>query len=411
MKKGKKNIIVLGSGFAAFSFLKKLNKNLFYVTVVSKRNHFLFTPLLPQTTVGTIEFRSIIEPVRNQHKIQFIQAECKTIDSDNNFIVCEDIDTKKTFILNFDILVIAVGEVTNTYKIPGVSENALFLKELSDARNIRNRVIDCFENASLPGLSKAEKQKFLTFVVCGGGPTGVEFVAELHDFIEDVKKKYGNIAKLVSIYLIEAKENILSSFDETLSRYTMKIFRRKKIIIKTSSYVTSVTNDQIILNDSTTIEYGLLVWATGNSPTSLIKNSHFQKSGNGKILVDRYLRVKKDVSKFCDNIFAIGDCATIENQELPATAQIAQQQGYFLAKCFNNPKAINEFIPRKFGMLAYIGDNKALADTTFFKSSCFLTFLFWRTVYLTKLVSLKNKILVLFDWFKTILWGRDISNF
>ncbi|MGB9696042.1 MAG: FAD-dependent oxidoreductase [Ignavibacteria bacterium] len=406
-----KNILVLGSGFAAFSFLKKLNRNLFTVTVISKRNHFLFTPLLPQTTVGTIEFRSIIEPVRNLQKIRFIQSECKTIRPDNKSVICEDTDTKKIFSLYFDVLVIAVGEVTNTYGIPGVWENALFLKELSDARKIRNKVIDCFENASLPELSETEKQKHLTFVVCGGGPTGVEFVAELHDFIEDVKKKYGKVANLVKIYLIEAKQNILSTFDETLSRYTMKIFSREKIILKTNSQVIFVSNNHIILNDSTSIEYGLLVWATGNSPTSLVKDTPFQKSENGKIFIDRNFRVKKDDTSFYENIFAIGDCATIEGQELPATAQVAQQQGYFLAKRFNKPKTQKGFKPRKFGMLAYIGNNKALADTTFFKSSGFLTFLFWRTVYLTKLVSLKNKILVLFDWSKTILFGRDISNF
>lgn len=406
-----KNIIVLGSGFAAFNFLKNLNKSLFNVTVISKRNHFLFTPLLPQTTVGTIEFRSIIEPVRNLQKIRFIQAECKTIDADNKSVICEDIDTQKTFSLNFDILVIAVGEVTNTYGISGVCENALFLKELSDARKIRTRVIDCFENASLPDLSEAEKQKYLTFVVCGGGPTGVEFVAELYDFIEDVKKKYGKIATLVKIYLIETKQNILSTFDKTLSRYAMKIFSREKIILKTNFQVISISNNLIVLNDSTSIEYGLLVWATDNSPTPLVKGTTFPKSKNGKILVDRNFRVKRDDTSFYEYIFAIGDCATIETQDLPATAQIAQQQGYFLAKHFNNPKTSKDFKPRKFGMLAYIGSNKALADTTFFKSSGFLTFLFWRTVYLTKLVSLKNKILVLFDWSKTILFGRDISNF
>lgn len=406
-----KNIIVLGSGFAAFSFLKKINKTLFNVIVVSKRNHFLFTPLLPQTTVGTIEFRSIIEPIRNTQGVHFIQAECKAIDPDSKVIICEDIDTQKTFSLNFDILVIAVGEVTNTYAIPGVKENALFLKELTDARKIRTRIINCFEKASLPCLDDAERQKYLTFVVCGGGPTGVEFVAELHDFIEDVKKKYKKISPFIKIYLIEAGQNILSTFDEILSQYAMKIFNRKKIILKMNSYVVEVTNKYIVLNDSTSIEYGLLVWATGNFPTPLVQNTTFPKSKNGKLLTDKNFRVKKDATAFYDNIFAIGDCATIETQNLPATAQIAQQQGYFLAKCLNKPKALKDFKPRNFGMLAYIGENKALADTTLFKSYGFSTFLFWRTVYLTKLVSLKNKILVLFDWAKTILSGRDISNF
>lgn len=407
-----KKIVVLGTGFAAFRFLKKINTELYQVTVVSPRNHFLFTPLLPSTTVGTIEFRSIIEPIRNLKNIIFHQSYCTEVNTTNNTVKCLDADTRRQYTLDFDYLIVAVGEVTNTFGIEGIKENALFLKELDDARKIRTMVVDCFENASLPGLTEAEKKDFLRFVVCGGGPTGVEFAAELHDFIEeDVKRKYKYLAALVEIIVIEARESILASFDQKLSEYAMKVFKRQNITLKTKSLVASVDKDNIYLNDGGKLKYGLLVWATGNTSTDFVRNSGLMTERNGKIITDDFFRVKNN-TEYYRNVFAIGDCAVIEGKELPATAQVAQQLGLYMAKYMN--KEMKMDVPFKFknlGMLAYIGDHKALADTPQFKGTGFKTFLLWRSAYLTRLVSFKNKLLVIFDWTKTFLFGRDVSNF
>lgn len=408
----KKKVILLGTGFAAFRFIKKINTRLYQVTVVSPRNHFLFTPLLPSTTVGTIEFRSIIEPVRNTENITFHQSYCKDIDYENNQILCVDADTNKSYKLDYDYLIIAVGEVTNTFGIEGINENALFLKELSDARIIRTKVIDCFENASLPGLSINEKKKYLRFVICGGGPTGIEFAAELHDFIEeDVKRKYKDIAAFVEIIVIEAKDVILAAFEKKLSEYTTKIFKRQSIYLKTNSLVKKVDSNLIYLNDGSYFEYGLLVWATGNTATDIVRNSKLPLDKKGKIITNSFFKVMA-VNGFHDNVYAMGDCAAIDGYDLPATAQVAEQIGLFMAKYMNKEMSlINPFKFKNFGMLAYIGDNKALADTPQIKGSGFLTFIFWRSAYLTKLLSFKNKLLVIFDWAKAFLFGRDISNF
>lgn len=408
-----KKVVVLGSGFSAYSFIKKINKAKYDITVVSPRNHFLFTPLLPSTTVGTIEFRSIIEPIRNIEKIIYHQAYCIGIDVEVKTIVCEDSDTKKIFSLDYDFLVIAVGEVTNTFGIEGVKDYALFLKELSDARKIRTKVIDCFENASLPGLSGEDKKNYLRFVVCGGGPTGVEFAAELHDFLEDdVRKKYKDLVKFTEVVLIEAGETVLATFDKKLSEYTMKVFRRQKISLKINSFISRVTEKKIYLKDGSDMNYGVLVWATGNKPTNLIRNSDFAPDKKGRLTVDMFFRLKKDENNFYENIFAAGDCTRMETGELPATAQVAQQQGIFLAKYFNREMKVKDsFKFKNLGMLAYIGGHKALADTPQFKGTGFKTFVLWRSAYLTRLVSFKNKLLVIFDWTKTFLFGRDVSNF
>jgi NADH:ubiquinone reductase (non-electrogenic) len=326
----RKNIIILGTGFAAFSCLKKINYRYYNVSVVSPQNHFLFTPLLPSTTVGTIEFRSIIEPIRKLKNIHYYQAKCTGIDLPNRSIQCTDLNTSNNFTLNYDILVLAVGEITNTFNIEGVNDYAYFLKEVSDARKIRVRVIDCFENASIP-------------------------------------------------------------------------------VMKLNSYIVKVTKEHIYVNDGSKFEYGLLVWATGNTAIELIHELPFKKTKRNKILVDSYFKVLD-----YDNIYALGDCAELENKALPVTAQVAQQQGKYLGKVLNRLAKEEKITPFRFhdlGMLAYIGDQKALADLPQYKGTGFKAFLFWRSVYITKLVSLKNKILVLFDWFKNMVFGRDISNF
>ena len=255
-----------------------------------------------------------------------------------------------------------------------------------------------------------EKKRWLRFVVCGGGPIGVEFAAELHDFIEeDVKRKYPKIADLTETILVEIGKKLLNTFDEKLSKYTMKLFRRENIIIKTESSIRKITGDTIFLNDGTQTNYGLLVWATGNTSSKLVEQSSFPKTKRNKILIDDFFKVKN-----YDNIYALGDCAELESGALPVTAQVAQQQGKYLGKAFNklaSNKNVKPFKFHDFGMLAYIGDQKALADMPQIKSTGFKTFIFWRSVYITKLVSLKNKILVLFDWFKTFVFGRDVSNF
>ena len=232
MKSYKQKLIILGSGFASFSILKEIDTDLYDVIVVSPRNHFIFTPLLPSTTVGTIEFRSIIEPIRSaKEHITYYHAHCTAVDQETKTIHCKNALDANEFSLMFDILVIGVGAISNTFGIKGVEQYALFLKELSDARAIRQRIIENLERASTPNLQFEEHRRLLHFVVVGGGPTGVEFAAELHDFLtEDLVDSYPNVLADVSITLFEAGEALLSSFDATLSEYTVRNFQRQKML-------------------------------------------------------------------------------------------------------------------------------------------------------------------------------------
>jgi len=151
------------------------------------------------------------------------------------------------------------------------------------------------------------------------------------------------------------------------------------------------------------------VWSTGNGPTSFVQSLPFEKERRSRLVTDEYLRLTGT-----ENIYSLGDCATIRERDLPATAQVAQQMGKYLAESFNRNargEVVRPFSFRNMGMLAYIGSRRALADLPNIKGRGISTWLFWRSAYLTKLVSFKNKILVVFDWVKTSIFGRDISRF
>ncbi len=384
---------------------------MFDLTLVSPRNHFLFTPLLPSTTVGTIEFRSIIEPIRiASPAAKFFQATCKSIDLKKKTIRCEGSPPETKFVLPYDILVIAVGSSVNTYGVPGVREYALFLKDLSDARKIRQRIIDCFEQAAQPNVSEEKQRQLLQFVVVGGGPTGVEFAAEMHDFLkDDLTRTYPGLSEKTRITLLEATAHILNTFDAALSDYTARLFRRQNIHLRTVSPVRKIDARRIHLKDGSTIPYGLVVWTAGVGPSDLVDTLPLEKDKSSRILTDDFFIVPG-----FEDVYALGDCATPKEKNFPATAQVAQQEGKYLAKVLAGKlsgRTVKPFEYRHYGMLAYVGSNRALADLATGKGKGFSAWLFWRSAYLTRLVSVKNKVLVIFDWFKTFVFGRDISRF
>jgi NADH:ubiquinone reductase (non-electrogenic) len=403
-------LVVLGTGFGAFNLVKHL-KDDYEITVVSPRNHFLFTPLLPSTTVGTIEFRSIIEPIRHAREdIQFFHAEAREIDTSLQTVTCVGATDRHEFDVRYDVLVIAVGAVSNAFGVPGVAEYAMHLKELHDARELRQRIIRSFEQANLPGIKAEERERLLHFVICGGGPTGVEFAAELHDFlVEDLWKAYPALVAEARITLVEAAKEILSTFDAKLRRYATKLFARQRISVLTESPVIKVDARAVYLKDGSELPYGLLLWSTGNGPTKFAERSRLPKDHHARFITDSFFRVKG-----FENIYALGDCAVIEGTPLPATSQVAQQQGKYLAKQLTRRARNENVVPFRYkhlGMLAYVGGNKALADLEDVKGRGWATWLFWRSAYLTRIVSLRNKFSILTDWTKAMFFGRDISQF
>lgn len=321
---------------AGFRLAQDIDKDKFDVLVVSPRNHFLFTPLLPSTAVGTLEFRCIQEPVRTIPGVEYLQAACDKINFADKSIECEEIFKKRHFKESFDYLFVAVGSETNTFGVPGVLNNnhVFFLKQLEHARAIRNRLLECFERASTPNISSEEKDRLLTFMVVGGGPTNIEFASELHDFLhDDVSRWFPDLKDSVKVVVVEASQNILGSFKSSLVEYVEKLFVSRNIKVLTKTAIKEVKENVALLGDGSEIPFGVMVWSTGIKQVGLVQQvaNDVASSANKRLLVDSHLRVlqKEDrddkppsIPVASGSVFAFGDCACDLNRPLPSLAQV-----------------------------------------------------------------------------------------
>ncbi|OGM49384.1 hypothetical protein ABOM_003602 [Aspergillus bombycis] len=418
----RKTLVVLGTGWGSVSFLSKLDTEAYNVIVISPQNYFLFTPLLPSCTTGLVDPRSLMEPVRSffgerPDAVKFYEAEAVKIDYDRRVIHIQDPSgaqgQARQAEIPFDMLVMGVGADNATFNIPGVKEHACFLKTISDAQKVRNRIVDRIEAASFKDKSTEDIQKQLQVVVVGGGPTGVEFAAELQDFVdEDLKKQIPNLTDDFQVTLIEALPNVLPMLSKELIDYTEARLKEQTIRVMTKTAVKRVNEGNVEVEithvdgekELKTIPYGLLVWATGNKPKEIVEDLARQipdqKDVRRGLAVDEYLAVKGS-----PNIWALGDCA---NSNLPPTAQVAAQQGTYLAEVFNNmtatesqsPTDVQPFRYSHQGTLAYIGSELAVADLTLLgnniPSGGFFTYLFWKAAYLNMCLTGKLSPLVLF---------------
>lgn len=448
--RSKQRLVILGSGWGGYEILRAIDKKRWNVTMVSPTNAFNFTPLLASCAVGTLEFRCAVEPVRRfSPQVTCYQAWCDTIDFKQKTLKCMPataplefegsasaplagettketsypLGTGNAFNLRYDKLVIAVGAYSQTFDVPGVKEHAHFLKDVRDARAIRTRIIDCFEQANQPVLSDVQRRNLLNFCIVGGGPTGVEFSAELHDLLHaEIERHYPSLARMAKITLYDVAPNILGSFDKSLGVYAENKFRRDGISIKTRHHVERVEKDRMFVKEQGEVPFGLLVWSTGLAPNPLIRSIDcLQKHDKTQSpFTDQNLNVITNEGHADPDVWAIGDAANIKGQLHPATAQVANQKGKYLAQKLNKIVKDQEHTkPFEFqnqGSLAYLGDWKAIydrssADTVKTKETGRVAWLLWRSAYFTMTLSIRNKILVPTYWFLNWIFGRDLTRF
>ncbi|MAD24485.1 MAG: hypothetical protein CMO44_09975 [Verrucomicrobiales bacterium] len=399
----KQRVVVLGTGWGGNRLARTLCKDQYDVTVISPSNHFLVTPLLPQTAVGTLEFRNVQEPARSIKGVDFFQAKAQSVDLTRQVLSCEEciadehaVTERHQFQLPFDVLIIATGCKTDTFNTPGVAEaegrEVHFLKHIKHARGIRLRMLECFERAAMPGVSDAERDRLLSFVVVGGGPTSCEFTAELHDFLASDAGKwaYPELMKHVSVTLVEAGPQLMPAFDTALVSHMMEQLKERDVTVRIGTRVkalekdaTGCTNVAVLSSDHVStpvvdgrrqappaderLRFGMLVWAAGLQQVNFVRELYspqfeIRKGVNGRLVVDQYMRVL--INDSADNydayeedeadeagaaepaprtsppllggrVYAIGDCAANEHMPLPPTAQVAEQQADYLAAALN----------------------------------------------------------------------------
>jgi len=396
-------VVIIGGGFAGVNLANELadNKN-FEVTLVDKNNYNFFPPLIYQVATAYLEPSSISYPFRKYFRgkdnIAFRMGEFVAVKASENIAVLHNGE------LEYDALVFATGAETNYFGMENVRKNAIPMKTLNDALEMRNKLLQRLEKATLHKNSR-ERRKYTNIVVAGGGPTGVEvsgMFAEMRNGV--LRKEYPELTTSVSnIYLVDGGDALLAPMSEASQKDTHEALSKLGVIIKLNSRVTDFVDDVVYLSNGETIQSKNLIWAAGVS-ARVFEGLPAESYGRGKrMIVDEHNRVINTT-----NIYAIGDTCYQDSdaafpQGHPQVAQDAIQQGKHLAK--NLKKQINNvaLVPFKYkdkGSMAIIGKNKAVVDLPkpklHFKG--FLAWLMWLFIHLLSLITFRNRLVSFWNW-------------
>lgn len=416
-ERGKK-IIILGGGFGgmytAMHLCKKLPRQDGHrITVVSRDNFLLFTPMLHEVASSDLELTNIVTPIRKMAPhAQFFTADVEKIDLASKTVVVAHGFDRHTHELSYDYLVIAMGSVTNFYNLPGLAERAVQMKSLGDAIHLRNRLISLLEEADAE-CAAASREPLMTIVVAGGGFAGVETVGGVNDFLRESLRHYPNIdPKFIRLVLVSSTPIILPELGEELGRYAQKKLAMRGVEILTQTKVASVTDEGVTLSGGQFIKTNTIVWTAGTSPHPLL-GSLGCKLEHGRIPVNEFLELPG-----YPGVWALGDCAVVPDKHTgkphPPTAQHALREG---KTCAHNIAAEitggskKEFDFKMLGQLAAIGRRAGVAKVFGFKFSGMPAWFLWRTIYLSKLPRLDRKVRVALDWTLDLFFGKDLVQY
>jgi len=413
-----KRILILGSGFGGLYTALHLEKKLrrysdVELTLVNRENFFLFTPMLHEVAAGDLDVTHIVNPVRKLlRRTHFFNGDIKRIDLGERRVIVAHADDNHDHELFYDYLVLALGSVTNFYNLPGLAENALTMKSLSDAIRLRSRLIKNLEEADFECACE-DRSRLLTVVVAGGGFAGVETIASVNDFVREAIEFYPNLSeKELRIVLIEATKVILPELGPQLGAYARKKLAGRGVQFLMNTAVKSVSNDEVNLNDGTSLKTNMLVWTAGVSPNPLLDMLDCSKE-RGRLVTNEFLEVTD-----YPGVWALGDCAAVPDpttgKSCPPTAQHAIRQGKVVAE--NIFAAISGGRRRRFefktiGALASIGKRTGVARIMGVNFSGFIAWWLWRTIYLSKLPRFEKKVRVALDWFLDLLFSKDLVQF
>ena len=412
-------ILILGGGFGGLYTALELEKQLrddpqVEITLVNRQNFFLFTPMLHEVAASDLDITTIVNPLRKMlRRTHFFNGEVSSIDLAGKRIeVTHGVESDHRHQIAYDHLVLALGSVTNFYRIPGLAERALTMKSLADAATLRSRLIEHLEEADFECCADL-RQPLLTFVVAGGGFAGIETVAAINDFVHTALSFYANLrAAAVRVILVEAAPAILPELGRELGEYALEKLTRRGIEFKLNTKVLGMSAQGVELSDGETICSSTLIWTAGTAPNPLLAPLSCPKE-RGRIAVSEYLDVPGHAG-----LWALGDCASIPDRRTglpyPPTAQHALRQGKTVGR--NIAAAIrggtkHAFVFKTIGQLASIGRRSGVARIFGFKFSGILAWWLWRTIYLSKLPRVEKKLRATIDWTLDLIFSKDLVQF
>lgn len=412
-------VAILGGGFAGIycgkSLLKTLGRNSQnQIGLISEQNYMVFQPMLPEVVSGSLSPRHVVNPIRHLCKgMQVYKAEVESIDFSNKMLTLRPGPYSPEVLVRFRHLVLALGASVDLSRVPGMAEHAYLMQNVGDAMKLRATVLSRFEEANLV-TDPERRRRLLTFVVVGGGYSGVETAGQILDLFTDIHPYYRNIdTNDFDVFLVHSRDHLLPTLSLSLGKYAQRKLRERGLKLCMERRVKAVTANQVQLDDGTFIESNTAISTVGNAPHPLISRLA-QEAGletlHGRIKTQPSMQVKG-----YDWLWAAGDCAAVpmeDGETCPSTAQFAMRQGALLGNNINGFLRAEEVRPFKFkglGELAAIGHHTAVAEVMGMKFSGFLAWWMWRTIYLAKLPGLDRKLRVMIDWSLDLFFPRDIN--
>jgi NADH dehydrogenase len=411
-----RRILILGGGFGGIYAALELEKRLardpgLEVTLVTRDNYFLFTPMLHEIAASDLEVSTIVSPLRKLlTRVKTFVGTIESIDTVTRRVEVSHGFDGHRHELGYDQLVLALGSTSNFFGLPGVERSALTMKSLGDGLALRNRLITHLEEANSECAAGA-RHPLLTFVVAGGGFAGVETMGAVNDFVREALPFYPNLrAEHVRMVLVTPDALILPELGAELGRYAQRKLAARGVEIVTGVKVRGIDDGVVTLTDGRTIQTNTLVWTAGTAPNPLVATLPVARQ-NGRIVVDECLAVPGQ-----PGVWALGDCAAVPDAATgrthPPTAQHALRQGRALAR---NVVATLEGRPPKpfrfatLGQLAAIGRRTGVAQIFGVSFSGFVAWWLWRTIYLGKLPRIEKKVRVALDWTLDLCFAKDFA--
>ncbi len=399
---GRPRVIIVGAGFGGLQCARKLDGSQVDVTLIDRHNYHVFTPLLYQVASSLLNPSDIAFPIRKVFRgspnVRFRQAEVQGVDFEAKRVLVDNGPP-----LDWDYLVLAVGSTTNYFGNDSVAERALGLKTLGEALQLRNHILNCLEAASRETDRRAQ-EPWMTFVIVGAGPTGVEYAGALAELMRLVlRPEYPSIEAPPRIVIVEGMDRVLGAFSERLSDYTARRLERIGVELVLGDLVASVDGDEVVLKSGKRIVAKTLVWSAGVKPEDLAAQPEVPVNPRRRIAVDDHLRIEG-----AEGAFAIGDVAGT----LPMLSAPAMQQGRYVADFIVNHLADGPTDPVKMppfryvdkGTMATIGRNAAVCAVGGIELTGFIGWMGWLVVHIYYLIGFRNRLIVLWSWFWNYVW-------
>lgn len=398
MKNKKRHIVIVGGGFGGIATAKALKNTDAEITIIDRLNHHLFQPLLYQVATAELSPGDIVAPIRTimakNPKLKVVLGEVEKIQPERKSLLL-----KSGRIISFDQLVLATGAQYNYFGHKEWTEHAPGMKSISDALKVREQILLTMEEAEHLRCS-GKRKSLLTYVIIGGGPTGVEMAGAIAEIAGNgAKHGYHNISAAdARVFLIEAGPRILNTFPESLGEKAQHMLEGMGVKVLLDTPVTKIEKNKVHLKVGA-IETPNIIWAAGIKASSLMDSLQVEQDRTGRVIVAPDLSIPK-----YSDIFVIGDSAHREMKDgkpLPALAPVATQQGAFVGKLLaKKSKSADrrEFVYTDKGTMATIGRAKAVADIRGLKFSGFFAWFLWSFIHVLSLIGFRNRIHVFVEW-------------